>query len=132
MLASSIQFGWMLWLLACFQLVTCAAEDTCQHAAELPTEDSTHSYWHTNPSKILLGHRSTKDLPETADVVVIGSGIAGTFAARELVAGGKNVLMLEAREACWGATGRVRDPLVPPPPHTSYNPSHCQTTNAIC
>lgn len=75
--------------------------------AELPTPRSTHSYWHRDPSKKLLGHRTTTDLPPTADVVVIGSGITGAFAARELVAGGRCVLMLEAREACWGATGRV-------------------------
>ncbi|KAJ6440289.1 hypothetical protein O9K51_06079 [Purpureocillium lavendulum] len=74
--------------------------------AELPTPRSTRSYWHREPSKKLLGHRSTADLPHTADVVVIGSGITGAFAARELVAGGRGVLMLEAREACWGATGR--------------------------
>ncbi|KAJ3564493.1 hypothetical protein NPX13_g7821 [Xylaria arbuscula] len=76
--------------------------------AELPTPNSTHSYWHRDPSKKLLGHRTTEDLPSTADVVVIGSGICGAFAARELVAGGRSVVMLEAREACWGATGRVK------------------------
>ncbi|KAI0162362.1 FAD dependent oxidoreductase [Xylariaceae sp. FL1272] len=74
--------------------------------AELPTPNSTKSYWHRDPSPTLLGHRTTEDLPAEADLVVIGSGIAGAFAARELVAGGRNVLMVEAREACWGATGR--------------------------
>lgn len=78
--------------------------------AELPTLESTASFWHTQPAEALLGHRSTPDLPPTADVVVLGSGITGAFAARELVAGGKKVLMLEAREACWGATGRVSRP----------------------
>ncbi|KAK2766081.1 hypothetical protein FQN54_007596 [Arachnomyces sp. PD_36] len=113
-MATAIHSPRILWLLTCFQFVVFAtqkvlafaAQDTCQHPAGLPSENSTHSYWHTEPSKILLGHRSTEDLPETADVVVIGSGIAGSFAARELVDGGKDVLMLEAREACWGATGR--------------------------
>jgi hypothetical protein len=76
--------------------------------AELPTPESTHSYWHRDPSPALLGHRTTDKLPEQADVVVVGSGITGAFAARELVDGGRDVLMLEAREACWGATGRVR------------------------
>lgn len=75
--------------------------------AELPTPNSTHSYWHRDPSKKLLGHRTSEDLPSTADVVVVGSGITGTFAARELVTGGRGVVMLESREACWGATGRV-------------------------
>ncbi|KAI1437524.1 FAD dependent oxidoreductase [Xylaria sp. CBS 124048] len=74
--------------------------------AELPSPNSTHSYWHRDPSKKLWNHRTTEDLPETADVLVIGSGISGAFAARELVAGGRSVTMLEAREACWGATGR--------------------------
>lgn len=73
----------------------------------LPTTQSTQSYWHKNPSTVLLGHRTTEKLPPTADVVVVGTGITGTFAARELVAGGRGVVHVEAREACWGATGRV-------------------------
>ena len=76
--------------------------------AELPTPNSTLSYWHRDPSGKLLGHRTTESLPSTADIVVVGSGITGTFASRELVAGGRAVVLLEAREACWGATGRVR------------------------
>ena len=88
--------------------------------AELPTPESTHSYWHHDPSPELLGHRTTDKLPDHADVVVVGSGITGTFAARELVEGGRNVLMLEAREAHWGATGRVRHR---PRLHTWYSMS---------
>lgn len=87
--------------------------------AALPTPKSTDSFWHTEPSPLLLGHRSTRALPSTADVVIIGSGITGTSIARHLLkkeggeeetssSGGPNVVMLEAREACWGATGRVR------------------------
>jgi hypothetical protein len=75
--------------------------------AELPSPDSTASYWHVEPSDRLLGHRTTPDLPAEADIVVVGSGITGAFAARELVNAGRSVLLLEAREACWGATGRV-------------------------
>ncbi|KAJ4267738.1 hypothetical protein NW762_003853 [Fusarium torreyae] len=75
--------------------------------AELPSVESTKSYWHHKPSEKLLGYRTTAELPVTADVVIVGSGITGAFAARELVKGGsKNVVLLEAREACWGATGR--------------------------
>lgn len=73
----------------------------------LPSPRSTKSFWHRDPSYVLLGRRSTPELPATADVVIVGSGITGAFAARELVAGGGSVVMLEAREACWGATGRV-------------------------
>lgn len=81
--------------------------------AGLPSPNPTRSYWHTEPSSVLLGHRTTPELPATADIVVIGSGITGSFAAHFLKNGGaKNasVLMLEAREACWGATGRVSRP----------------------
>nr|OQO17391.1 hypothetical protein B0A51_16673 [Rachicladosporium sp. CCFEE 5018] len=78
-----------------------------------PQETSSNSFWHSEPSPLLLGHRSTRHLPEKVDVVVIGSGLTGTSAARHLLrptASHSNakldVLMLEAREACWGATGR--------------------------
>ncbi|KAI1328711.1 FAD dependent oxidoreductase [Xylariaceae sp. FL0255] len=74
--------------------------------AELPTPSFTYSYWHRNPSKKLFGHRTTTELPNRTEIIVIGSGITGAFAANELVSGGKDVVMLEAREACWGATGR--------------------------
>lgn len=100
--------------------------------APLPTPTSTASFWHKEPSEILLGHRTTEELPNTVDVVVVGSGIAGAFAAWYLLNGDeaegtnedhgsvKSVLMLEAREACWGATGRVgfllsRSPFPLPP-----------------
>lgn len=84
--------------------------------AGLPTPNSTKSFWHTEPSPLLLGHRSTRNLPATADVVIVGSGITGTSIARHLLKKDGNsldetskpdVVMLEAREACWGATGRV-------------------------
>jgi glycine/D-amino acid oxidase-like deaminating enzyme len=58
-----------------------------------------------------LGHRTTSELPAAADIVIVGSGITGASIARFLAederAKGKNIVMLEAREACWGATGRV-------------------------
>ena len=76
--------------------------------ADLPSPNPTSSYWHRSPSSTLLGHRTTAELPEKVDVVVIGSGITGAFAARELVEEkGRGVLLLEAREVAWGATGRV-------------------------
>jgi choline dehydrogenase-like flavoprotein len=82
--------------------------------AGLPTPKSTDSFWHTEPSPLLMGYRSTRDLPSTADVVIIGSGITGTSIARHLLKkdgsieqNSHDVVMLEAREACWGATGRV-------------------------
>lgn len=80
--------------------------------ASLPSTNPTASFWHTQPSKLLLSHRTTEHLPKEADVVIIGSGITGAFAAHYIdhhrASKGLNVVMLEAREACWGATGRVR------------------------
>ena len=86
--------------------------------ASLPTPKSSASFWHSEPSDFLLGHQTSKTLPEEADVVIVGSGITGASAARFLAederAKGLSVVMLEAREACWGATGRVRqiDPTI--------------------
>lgn len=79
--------------------------------AGLPVPNSTKSYWHTQPSSKLTGYRSTPDLPATADTIIIGTGMTGSFAARFLKAAAtpsapSRLLVLEAREACWGATGR--------------------------
>ena len=79
----------------------------------LPSPESTRSFWHSEPSSFLLGHRTTPDLPTHADIVIVGSGITGASVARYLAeddrAKGRSVVMLDAREACWGATGRVRN-----------------------
>ena len=79
--------------------------------ATLPTPTSTNSFWHSEPNEFIFGHRTTEELPAEADVVIVGSGITGTSAARFLAedkrAKGKSIVLLEAREACWGATGRV-------------------------
>merc|ERR1712000_80437 len=75
--------------------------------ASLPSASPTHSYWHSQPSQTLLDHRTTSQLPSSAATVVVGSGITGAFVARELIENGaSDVVMLEARQACWGATGR--------------------------
>ncbi|KAI6092034.1 FAD dependent oxidoreductase [Hypoxylon rubiginosum] len=74
----------------------------------LPVDNPTKSYWHRETSEKLIGHRTTKELPRSADVVIVGSGITGSFAAHFLKEKRPdlNIVMLEAREACWGATGR--------------------------
>jgi choline dehydrogenase-like flavoprotein len=76
----------------------------------LPSEKSTESFWHSEPSTLLKGYRSTRELPRQADVVIIGSGMTGTSAAHRLLTTTDeniSIVLLEAREACWGATGRV-------------------------
>ncbi|KAK0728509.1 FAD dependent oxidoreductase-domain-containing protein [Lasiosphaeria miniovina] len=80
-----------------------------REVAGLPTPTSTAPIWLKEPSATLQGHRTTADLPALADVVVVGTGITGSFAARFLKAHqkpGTSLVVLDAREACWGATGR--------------------------
>ncbi|KAK8116281.1 hypothetical protein PG984_012783 [Apiospora sp. TS-2023a] len=76
--------------------------------AGLPVSNPSKSYWLKEPSEKLLGHRTTPELPASADVVIVGSGITAAFAAHTLKERKPelNVVMLEAREACFGATGR--------------------------
>lgn len=73
----------------------------------LPSPSSTASFWHSEPDLFLKGHRTTEELPKYAKTVIIGSGITGASAARYLHdLYHQDSLILEAREACWGATGR--------------------------
>ncbi|KAF2757723.1 FAD dependent oxidoreductase-like protein [Pseudovirgaria hyperparasitica] len=76
----------------------------------LPVPNPSSSFWHSEPNEFLIGHRTTPELPAHADVVIVGSGITGASVARYLNEDvrmkGKTTVMLEAREACWGATGR--------------------------
>ncbi|KAL2867297.1 NAD(P)/FAD-dependent oxidoreductase [Aspergillus lucknowensis] len=56
----------------------------------------------------LLNYRTTPELPSSADVVIIGSGMTGTLIAYHYKERWpeKSVVVLEAREFCSGATGR--------------------------
>ncbi|KAL0469740.1 FAD dependent oxidoreductase [Neurospora intermedia] len=78
----------------------------------LPRENPTSSYWQDPPDDI-ADQRTTKDLPSHVDIVIIGSGITGAAIAWNLLKdvqpggkGSRNIVMLEARQACSGATGR--------------------------
>ncbi|KAG9314934.1 FAD dependent oxidoreductase [Chiua virens] len=83
----------------------------------LPVENPTRSLWMFPPSPIAT---YCSELPQYADVVIIGSGITGTSFAKTLLeranAEGKApvLLMLEARDACSGATGRNGGHISPP------------------
>jgi hypothetical protein len=59
----------------------------------------------------LADHRTTGQLPRKADVIIIGSGIAGTLTAYNLLQREPhlNILMLEAREVC-GESGWLAEP----------------------
>ncbi|KAI4600719.1 hypothetical protein KJ359_012881 [Pestalotiopsis sp. 9143b] len=74
----------------------------------LPVPNSTESHWHKEPSEKLFGHRTTPELPASCDCIIVGSGITAAIAAHTLKERRPelNIVMLEAREACWGATGR--------------------------
>lgn len=73
----------------------------------LPRPNPTLSGWQ-NPPDAIADLRTTVELPKTADVVIVGSGISGASIAFNLLEKDPNlkVVMLEARQACSGATGR--------------------------
>lgn len=72
-----------------------------------PVPNPTKSYWQTPPLPI-ANHRTTPDLPPTAEYVIVGSGITGASIAYKLLVANPsaNILMLEGRTASSGATGR--------------------------
>ncbi len=78
----------------------------------VPVQDPTTSFWQQTPLFPDLVNMKSQNLPESADIVIIGSGITGLSVAytilTELKAMGmqRQVVMLEARQACSGATGR--------------------------
>lgn len=78
-----------------------------QIPVSLPHPHPTKSYWQTPPSDICY-YRSTANLPSSADHVIVGSGISGACIAYNLLLRQPNasVVVLEARQACSGATGR--------------------------
>ncbi|VDC07026.1 unnamed protein product [Peniophora sp. CBMAI 1063] len=83
--------------------------------ASSPSSATTEPFWMVPPATI-ADHQPEK-LPETVDVVIIGSGITGASVARALLdehGSGLKVLMLEARAACSGATGRNGGHVNPP------------------
>lgn len=77
----------------------------------LPVPNSTASYWRSEPHR-LDEYRSTAQLPSQADIVIIGTGIAGVSTAYHLLdsedsnSPQPSILLLEARQVCSGATGR--------------------------
>ena len=73
----------------------------------LPREGPTVSYWQDPPDDI-ADVRSTEDLPTEADIVIVGSGISGATIALDLLSEfpDKKIVLLEARQAASGASGR--------------------------
>ena len=70
----------------------------------LNTDFERRAFWQASMAP--LPDRSGRDLPDEADVVVIGGGYAGITAARELARRGVAVTLLEAHTLGWGASTR--------------------------
>lgn len=99
--------------------LTVNMDDRAAIPVSLPHTNPMPSYWHSDTPLSPEPHpisnlRSTEDLPEYADYVIVGSGISGSMIAWGILerleqAGelqNKKVLMLESRGAVGGATGR--------------------------
>lgn len=91
----------------------------------LPEPNPVSSYWIRNPHP-LADLRSTPDLPQSRDFAVVGAGLAGVLTAYHILKaldaddhqhgnpgaqqegklGRPRVVLLDARRACEGATGR--------------------------
>lgn len=75
----------------------------------VPVSNPGETIWQQTKHR-LHDHRSTEQLPEYSDIVIIGAGYAGVSTAYHLVKdhgdANKSVAILEARGACSGATGR--------------------------
>ena len=77
-----------------------------------PVPNSSLSYWQEDPPFPNLVDVQSPNLPTTADIIVIGSGISGASAAYTILNQSDKlgispeIVVLEARDLCTGATGR--------------------------
>jgi hypothetical protein len=77
-----------------------------------PVSSPLASFWQQSPNFPNLVNCKSEVLADTADIIIIGSGITGASAAYTILneckemGVQKRVIMLEARETCSGATGR--------------------------
>jgi hypothetical protein len=78
----------------------------------LPVDNPTEPYWLDDPPYPELTDIQSSSLPDEADIVIIGSGIAGAAVAWSVLRESRErqqhprVVVLEARQICSGATGR--------------------------
>ncbi|KAI1380274.1 FAD dependent oxidoreductase [Hypoxylon crocopeplum] len=87
---------------------TASSSDLNSPASPFPVENSTLPFWRTKPHEI-DNHRTTAELPEKCDVLIVGAGFSGTSIAYHLLGDDPSppsIVILEARSACSGATGR--------------------------
>lgn len=73
------------------------------------------SYWMKEPHS-LASFRTSDVLPEQCDIAIIGTGMSGVATAYHILSNlnigpeKPSVFLLEARQACSGATGRNGEP----------------------
>lgn len=76
---------------------------------KFPVANPTASFWLTQPHH-LASYRSSEQTPDECDIAIIGTGLAGVSAAYHILTDHKGpepkVVLLDARQACSGATGR--------------------------
>lgn len=77
-----------------------------------PVANPTIPFWRKEPHE-LDNIRTTPELPEQSDIVIIGGGYAGVSIAYHLITSQQlesqpppSITLLEARQICSGATGR--------------------------
>ncbi|KAH0282771.1 DAO-domain-containing protein [Aureobasidium namibiae CBS 147.97] len=85
----------------------------------LPYSNSAISYWHrTTRAFAHLRANETSPLPVSTKYTIIGSGLSGSLTAFELIKSGipaEQILILEAREAVSGSSGRNAGHVRPDP-----------------
>lgn len=78
-------------------------------ATMLPPTNGMTSFWRSAPGS-LDNYRSTDDLPNQVDVLIVGAGYSGASLITHLLAQhesrDKSFVILEARQLCSGASGR--------------------------
>lgn len=78
----------------------------------LPLDNPSKSYWIEAANSPIRDLQSTPQLPQQSDLIIIGSGYTGASLAywihKHTCKHGTtpNMLLLEARDICGGATGR--------------------------
>jgi len=85
-----------------------ALSDRISSTPGIPVQNPSVPYWSV-PNSPIAQHGADKELPEDVHVVIIGSGITGASIAKTILENTKSpirLVMLEARDACSGASGR--------------------------
>ncbi|RJE22483.1 FAD dependent oxidoreductase [Aspergillus sclerotialis] len=86
-------------------------------SASLPRPHGTVPFWRLQPGE-LDNFRSTGDLPDTADIVIIGGGYSAAALVTHIqkqYPSHPSIVVLEARQLCSGATGRNGGHIKPDP-----------------